>query len=129
MKWRSEYAIGNTNIDEQHKMLFSVIKNFGEVLENGYGSKTYDLFLDFLNRYSKIHFDFEEECMLAHQCPVVSKNKREFKRFTKAVEQEVKNYQQRGFDNERAWELLDWIDNWFENHICRVDCQLKHDVG
>jgi hemerythrin len=125
MKWKQAYATGNAEIDEQHKSLFSFSEEFRDVLDNGFGEKTYDLFLEFLAEYSKFHFEFEEECMLAHKCPAACNNKDEHALFTKVVAKEIETFENLGFDRGRAFALLDKIDTWLDSHICRIDVQLK----
>ncbi len=125
MKWKQEYATGNDEIDEQHKSLFSFSEEFRDVLNNGFGQKTYDLFLEFLAEYSKFHFEFEEECMLAYKCPAACRNKDEHALFSKVIAMEVATFEQVGFDRQRAFGLLDKIDTWLDSHICSIDVQLK----
>ncbi len=125
MKWTKAYATGNDEVDEQHKTLFLMSDQYREALEAGQGESTYDVFLEFLSTYSKSHFSFEEECMLAHVCPVAALNKTEHCAFTKAVDKEVERFRRDGFDRSVASNLVNAIDRWLESHIGRVDVQLK----
>ncbi len=125
MQWKEDYATGVPEIDEQHRSLFAFSEEFREVLENGFGEKTYDLFLEFLKSYAEAHFNFEEKCMMARSCPVADRNRAEHATFTSMIAQEMSDFAAHGFDRQRALDLTDKIDQWLDSHICRIDIQLK----
>lgn len=113
------------HIDTQHKTLFATSEQFRETLDAGEGSKTYDLFLEFLTTYAEVHFDIEEGCMLAFKCPVAAKNKHEHGLFLMLIEKESARFAEHGFDRAAAEATLDLIDKWLDSHICRIDVQLR----
>ena len=125
MKWKENYATGVPEVDKHHRSLFAFSEEIRETLENGFGEKTYDLFLEFLKSYCEVHFDFEEKCMLAHLCPVADRNRKEHVSFSRLIEQEELDYRIHGFDRQRALVLTNMIDQWLDSHICRIDHQLK----
>ncbi len=129
MKWNDSYTTGIKNIDDQHKTIFASSEDFREVLEHGCSAGTYQGFLEFLNMYIETHFGYEEKCMHAHKCPIACLNKKEHTLFMKVVKNEEDAFQQTGYDPQRAFELLDTIDNWLGSHIARIDVQLKNYVG
>lgn len=129
MRWSEEYATGVPEVDKQHQALFAFSEEFRDVLENGFGAKTYDLFLEFLDAYAEAHFSYEDKCMMAHKCPVADRNRREHGGFRKMVAREQAAYAGHGFDRDRALKLLTDIDRWLMSHICRVDVQLRDCVG
>jgi hemerythrin len=125
MKWTEDYATGSKEVDEQHKMLFHMSDQFRDTLEGGFGEKTYDLFIDFLSNYAKAHFSYEEDCMLAHLCPVADQNKKEHCGFSALVDAEAKRFHRDGFNRQMAFALVGAIDRWLDSHIRRVDVQLR----
>ena len=128
MKWQPRYATGHPEIDAQHKMLFEMSDQFRQTLEAGEGQKTYDLFLGFLNQYAELHFSIEENCMMAHKCPVAACNKHEHVLFLKRVEQETDRFSREGFTPASATAMLDMLDRWLDSHICRIDVQLRDTI-
>ncbi|MCK0101193.1 hemerythrin domain-containing protein [Pseudohalocynthiibacter sp. F2068] len=92
MQWKENYSTGNEEIDEQHKTLFAFSDDFRSSLEDGFGLRTYEGYVEFLSVYSKTHFDFEDKCMLAHKCPVAPRNRAEHKTFAKLVTEENEAY-------------------------------------
>ncbi len=125
MKWTEAYATGSEQVDEQHKTLFLMSDQYREALEDGHGESTFDLFIEFLSTYAKVHFSFEEECMLAHLCPIANLNKQEHCAFSKFIKKEEERFLRDGFDRKHALALVNAIDRWLDSHIGRVDVQLK----
>jgi len=129
MKWTEKYATGIAEIDKQHKALFETCESFREALENNCSAMTYEGFLDFFQLYVEIHFGFEEECMLARNCPSACENQDEHKLCIKVIENEVLHFKENGFDPKRAYRLLEFIDRWLDSHILRVDVKLSESVA
>lgn len=125
MKWKEDYATGIKEIDEQHRSLFEMTDTFRDELDKGAGARFFESFLEFLSTFIRIHFGYEENCMLACQCPFAEQNKAEHEAFVKVIEKEAAAYQRDGYDDERARALLDRIERWLDSHICRVDIQLR----
>jgi hemerythrin len=125
MKWSEEYAVGEPHIDEQHKMLFKMAGDFQVALGEGKGEQTYGLLLDFLERYFRGHFKYEERCMQEYRCPIADKNRGDHERFLLVYEDFRKRYESRGYQSGDAHELMDTIEGWLASHIGRIDLQLK----
>ncbi len=125
MGWKEEFATGIDEIDQQHRLLFDHAEVFRDVLENGGGTFSYKSFLDFLSAFIEIHFGYEEECMHAHRCPCATENKKEHAIFSRHVANEVARYEQEGFDTAKAFALLTRVETWLEDHIGRIDTQLR----
>lgn len=128
MKWKPQYATGDSGIDAQHKTLFETTDQFRQTLEVGQGAATYDLFLEFLTAYAEAHFALEEECMRVRKCPAAKQNKHEHARFMRQIEQENARFAAEGFTHESANAMLDMIDRWLDSHICRIDIKLRDTI-
>lgn len=129
MKWELSYATGDPEVDRQHQELFRFSDEFRDVLDNGFGHKTYDLFLEFLAHYAEVHFSYEDRCMMAHRCPIADRNRKEHASFASLVREEVAENESHGFERQRAYTLLDKIDEWLVSHIGQIDVQLKACIG
>ncbi len=125
MKWSDEYAIGEAHIDEQHKMLFKMAGDFQSALKEGQGEKTYGLLLEFLERYFRGHFKYEERCMEEYRCPIAEKNREDHARFLLVYDDFRKRHTERGYQTNDAQELMNTVEGWLANHIGRLDVQLK----
>ena len=125
MRWSDEYATGIENIDGQHKMIFQMSEDFRAALDEGRGERVYDEMLRSLDLYVRTHFGFEERCMERYRCPVAEGNKRAHARFAEVMSDFRQRYSARGFDRGDARDLVDTMDQWLTDHICRIDVRLK----
>jgi len=85
----------------------------------------YGLLLESIDLYVRSHFGFEEGCMNRAHCPVAQKNSESHAQFINVLAGFEQRYARDGFDNAHARKLLDTIDAWLSDHICRIDVQLK----
>ncbi len=129
MKWKDKYAIGIEPIDEQHKMLFQMVGDFQAVLDIGKGERTYSLLLVTLDTYIRSHFRIEEQCMVKHRCPVAEKNKDAHSKLIETLSGFQNRYHSNGYDHAEASRLVDTLEQWLADHICRVDIHLKKCVN
>ena len=129
MKWSEDYATGIEQIDEDHKTIFKMSEDFRIALDEGMGGSVYAVLLDALHMYCRGHFGYEEQCMHEHQCPVAQKNKDAHAGFLKTMTGFQQRYTENGFDPVDARRLIDTIDSWLANHICRIDIHLKKCVS
>ncbi len=125
MKWKDEYAIGIEPIDEQHKSLFQIAGDFRDVLDMGKGERTYGLLLATLDTYTRAHFDIEEQCMQQHRCPVAEKNKNAHAKLIETLSEFKNRYDTSGYNYKEASRLVDTLEQWLADHICRIDMHLK----
>lgn len=121
MKWKEEYAIGIQRIDEQHKMIFKIAEDFRAALDEGRGATVYSELLNFLHRYCRGHFSFEERCMDEYRCPVAQRNKDAHVRLIEVLSGFQQRYASSGYERTDARSLVDTIDQWLADHICRID--------
>ena len=125
MKWIDDYATGVQRIDEQHKMLFKTADDFRAALDAGEGERTYGLLLDLLDRYCRSHFGFEEKCMEEYCCPVAQQNREAHASFIEVLGEFRQRYEANNYRNTDARKLVDTVDQWLTEHICRIDVHLK----
>ena len=131
MKWKDEYAIGIEPIDEQHKSLFQIVGDFRIVLDDDVlddddkGESTYGLFLATLSLYILDHFGIEELCMVQHRWPVAEKNKNDHAKLMETLSGFHQRYNASGYNYAEASRLVDTLEQWLADHICRLDMHLK----
>ena len=129
MKWSDDYATGNPQIDDQHRMIFRMAEDYRAALDEGRGERVYGGMLQSLDAYVRTHFGVEERCMDRYNCPVAEGNKKAHTRFVEVLATFRERYATRGFDSADARELVDTIDRWLVDHICRIDVRLKEVLG
>jgi len=125
MKWSDDYATGVENIDAQHRMLFKMAEDYRSALDEGRGEGVYSEMLRSLDLYIRTHFGYEEGCMTKYQCPVAGANKAAHNRFVEVMDGFHQRYAANGFDRADARNLVDTLDHWLVEHICRLDVRLK----
>jgi hemerythrin len=125
MKWSDEFATGLLRLDEQHKMLFKMVEDYREALDEGHGERVYDLLLQSLEAYVRAHFSAEEECMTTYACPAAKANAAAHADFVVTLSEFRERYRTSGFDRVDARNLVDTLDRWLADHICKLDVRLK----
>lgn len=128
MRWSDEYATGIERIDDQHKMIFKMAEDFRAALTEGGGEGVYGDLLQSLGRYARAHFGFEERCMDRYRCPAAQGNREAHARFNEILSGFQQRYAASGFDRADAHSLVDTIDQWLADHVCRIDVQLRRCV-
>jgi hemerythrin len=129
MKWSDEYSTGNEQIDDQHRMIFKMAEDFRAALDEGMGERVYGEMLESLNLYVRTHFGFEERCMDKYGCPVATGNKKAHARFVEVLTEFQQRYTTSGFSRADARDLVDTMDRWLVDHICRIDVRLREYVA
>jgi hemerythrin len=125
MKWSETYSTGIKRIDDHHKALFEMSDVFRDALIEGSGERVYGGHLEALSAYARAHFGFEEGCMERCQCPAAQQNVHAHRTFLQSLSVFEERYAKVGFDREDAQRLVEFVDNWLADHICRIDIQLK----
>jgi hemerythrin len=125
MKWTFAYGTGDKCIDDQHKALFEMSEVFRAALDEGRGERAYELLLESLDSFAHFHFGFEERCMKRFHCPAAQQNAQAHPKFIDALSGFRQRYVVGGFDRADAQLLVDFIDQWLADHICRIDVRLK----
>ena len=73
--WGPALAVGRSEIDEQHRELFSCADGFVVACRQGCGQEYVAKALQFLERYAVRHFGHEEALMARHGYPAVAKHR------------------------------------------------------
>ncbi len=127
--WTEQFATGAPDIDEQHRQMIRHLNKFEGLLVQT-NPTTLDVaaiigFLDFLENYVDSHFSYEEKCMESHRCPAHQKNQEAHQNFRQMFQRFKKSIHKEGFRLEMLTELNQTINVWIQDHILRVDTQLK----
>jgi hemerythrin len=127
--WTNEFETGSTKLDLQHRLLIDNINLLEEELQNPSPVSDRGQFaarlLDYLETYANIHFRVEEQCMESHRCPAHAQNQQEHERFRDFIRNYRKLCFAEGFRVELLKDLHGVIRSWIEEHILKVDTQLR----
>lgn len=123
VKWKSDYEIGVSLIDEQHRKLFEIANSAYELLRNDFYVDKYDKIIEILAElkdYTVFHFKSEEEYMLSIGYKRFLSHKVEHENFIN----EINNINLAEIDanqDESVKELLGFVVDWIDKHILDQD--------
>lgn len=127
--WNSQFETGSSRLDQQHRTLINNLNHLEDMLMITNPSRAECEFLihlvEFLENYADTHFNEEEGCMERYRCPAHQKNKEAHEQFRTFFKQFKARYQAKGFRREILLELHKTLSQWIEEHILRVDTQLR----
>lgn len=127
--WNENLKTGFDEIDRQHQTLIDNINQLECLLEQTNPTREHCEFLiqlvTFLESYTKKHFNFEEDCMERHSCPIHEQNQQAHAEFLYYFEQFRENHRRHGFRSDVIRNLHQTISWWIEEHILQVDTQLR----
>jgi hemerythrin len=127
--WTEQFQTGSVALDQQHRLLIDNINLLGEQLRNP-DRTTEELefaihLVEYLEAYANIHFKAEEKCMESYRCPVHTKNLQEHERFREFIRAYKSRCEAEGFRVELLNNLHRAIRTWIEEHILKIDTQLR----
>src|SRR5579871_728880 len=106
-------------------MLFQMSEDFRLALDEGRGERVYGELLESLDQYTRAHFGLEEQCMARCHCPAAELNSNAHAKFIEELTGFRRRYAAFGFEVADAQSLVEFIDHWLADHICRIDVQLR----
>jgi hemerythrin-like metal-binding protein len=115
-KWDDSLNIGIGLIDNQHKIIFDLIKDLGNASEAMADKKVIDTLFDVIENYVFRHFEAEEELIAPH--PGSLEHSIEHYALIKEFRKFRLSHRNRNVVNNLAH---DFLDTWFINHITSHD--------
>ena len=129
LRWKEQFETGHTVVDAQHRMLVTYLNRLERMSQNTNPSPEevvlFFRFTDFLEGYVITHFKEEEECMHRFRCPAHQQNQAAHGKFLKFFRDFNRRLELEGYRPEIIKELFDACAAWIQEHILRVDTQLK----
>jgi len=129
VRWTEQFTTGSPELDHQHLTLIENINVLEAKLAISHPTRqdfeSIISVVDFIELYADAHFKMEERCMEAHRCPAHAKNKQAHADFLKFFHQFKEHNRAKGFSRQIVEQLHAVASKWIEEHILRVDTQLK----
>lgn len=125
IKWSDKYSLGIETIDNQHKELFRLANEAYDLLKNEFYLDKYDevvRLIEELKNYAIYHFKTEEKYMLDIEYKKTFSHKvihNQFVEKVNSIDLEKMDENQ----EEYLISILQFIVDWIENHILKVDRQ------
>lgn len=118
--WTEEMSVGVEVLDNDHRTLFDLINKLKNAILNDAATQVLDEILDELYDYTDYHFRREEAMMILCGYPDLADHKALHKEMTSRIEQFLEPPPRNTETNTYA-ELLDFLENWWTDHIMVVD--------
>ena len=127
--WTEQFETGHPLVDTQHRMLISYINRLEDLAGNLNPSRVevelFLRFIEFLETYILTHFGEEEKCMNRFKCPVREENQTAHRAFLAFFRKFKLRLEAEGYRPQVVRELHDSCSAWIQQHILRIDVQLK----
>lgn len=124
-RWSQQLITGNAVIDEHH---FIIIKKLYELEQLQKLKPTKSEIMDallFLETYTQMHFQAEEQFMDEQKCPVAQENKQQHKIFIEKIGDLNRQFSQGNISDALLGNIIKDLSDWITNHIQVVDMHIK----
>lgn len=118
--WQDSYSVGVPQIDEDHKLLISLINQLDDSIRGGQGRDVVGSVLNVLQEYTRGHFGREELLMEKAGYPDLAPHRREHRKLADQVRDIVARYHA-GTDGHVDSDVLTFLKTWLTGHILGVD--------
>lgn len=115
---------GNPQIDKEHVELFSKINDFMNACNQGKGREEIMTTVDFLKKYTKTHFTYEENLQMRNQYPNLPTHKGFHEQFIKNLDEIAKELQTNGVSVALVGKINIQIGSALIAHIKTEDVKL-----
>lgn len=120
IKWSDKLCIGIPSIDDQHKVLVSIINElFGRIMEPE-NSQDHHLVFEKLELYTREHFCYEEALFDKFKWDHSSIHESEHKKLIAEIGK-MKTAFEKSTDFDSSVEIMQFLKNWLVNHILESD--------
>lgn len=123
IKWKKEYSVGVTKLDDQHKKILKIVNQVIGQQFSTQNKREIEEILDLLQNYIKEHFKTEEEYMLKHQYSGYEEQRNEHNQFIDRLFEAQKELFKHG--RVTSVNIFNFVWDWFSHHILILDKQLS----
>lgn len=123
---KDEYLTGIEEIDTEHRKLFEIAEKTYQLLQEEFIPDKYDHIQELLmelRKYTKIHFQHEEEYMVSIQYKKLFTQRAQHDDFVRQLEEiDIQNMDEN--QQETIEGLLKFLTDWLVIHIIDLDMQI-----
>ncbi len=121
MEWTPDLSVGVSVIDEQHKTWFKKANDLFEAGKNHQAKEYVGKMLDFLDDYTKKHFQDEEQYMLRIRYPEYAAQKQAHTAFIEQLRKLKNDYSESGGNILVIINANQLVIGWLTAHISNMD--------
>ncbi|MFA5925402.1 MAG: bacteriohemerythrin [Parcubacteria group bacterium] len=132
IRWKDEYSIGVSEIDQQHRYFITLLNDlYGAVISNKGQQKLEHLF-QVLSDYAEEHFTTEEKYFDKFNYEGAKEHKFMHQKMRDEIKR-IKN-QETGKEIDFYGNVVYFLNDWLENHLEKMDrkyaeCFMEHGVN
>jgi hemerythrin-like metal-binding protein len=115
--WTPDLGTGNDTVDDQHKQLIAILNTLFDAHRNGRGRKEVELTMDFLVKYTVMHFSEEEEMLQKNSFPQLVRHKRIHAGFKDTAHELLRELILEGPTDELITRVYMTMGRWVVDHI------------
>ena len=119
--WDDALSVGIQEIDEQHKVLVSLVNEMHEAISNKKGSDVTNDILRRLAEYTRIHFAVEEALMRITDYPEYEEHKAQHEELIAEIVDLQKKVE--AGEHSISFQLLHFLKMWLTQHIMDSDME------
>jgi len=119
LQWSEDFSVNVKEIDDQHKVLISMINELHEALLAKKGREVQKPIIDKMIAYAKDHFALEENCMRKFNYADYEAHQRSHAVFTQKTDELQERLEKVGFVF--TVEIINFLRDWLRDHILGVD--------
>ena len=119
-----QLSIGNIDIDEDHYRLLEIINDLNNLIQFGKDREEFARILSLMTDYSLTHFKLEELYMKEFNYPKLDAHKKSHFKYIYIVSNY--NVALLGINPPDPREIVDFLKNWWENHILKMDSSYEN---
>lgn len=124
LEWKSQYALGIAEVDEEHREMIELINECYERLGGVQDSLAIEQFLGEIYVGVSSHFALEEQVMHKAAYPEYAAHKEDHEELLDQIRDLMDSFLD---DPEGGAQLLrDRLGDWFGNHFATFDARLHH---
>jgi len=118
-EWKSQYSVGHSNLDHQHKKLLETVSALHKAFLSGESEQELNKIFQYLMVYVHAHFVEEEQSMKAHNYPEYVQHKAQHD----VLYQQVLDLQKRLREGNEIFnlEVVYFLRDWVIQHVIRED--------
>jgi len=117
LEWKDEYSVHIPQLDEQHREILELLREFRKCAHRRDGDKLVPAALQKLNRYALLHLQREELVLRIRGYPAYAEHKAEHDTYLTKVASLQANLERR----DMAVRLANFLNEWWKHHILTSD--------
>ncbi|CAA7617087.1 conserved hypothetical protein [Candidatus Terasakiella magnetica] len=136
ISWSKDLAVGNTEIDDDHRELIGIINEFEAETKKAAGTVDDAHMRHILGRlqiYAQDHFAREEYVQAIAKYDGLAENKREHEALTRTLGDFIARFDNGTLGDRRGStdQMSSFLSNWLMGHVLKIDLKMrgKVDIG